>query len=113
MPDSAAKFVCLRRNLNPSLQHIPQDLSTAECLPVDPHDLPLQKARFHVLGKVDNIDPIEVFPVIHNAGIQFGTSRFRAQPFMRPAMNEKAQAAFDVAAAEAVKQTDRELAKLR
>lgn len=45
--------------------------------------------------------------------IEFGTSRFRAQPFMRPAMNEKAQAAFDVAAAEAVKQTDRELAKLR
>ena len=45
--------------------------------------------------------------------LEFGTSRSRAQPFMRPAMDDKAQAAFDAAAAAAIKETDRELAKLR
>lgn len=45
--------------------------------------------------------------------VEFGTSRTQAKPFMRPAMNDKAQAAFDAAAADAIKQTDRELAKLR
>lgn len=44
--------------------------------------------------------------------LEFGTSRFPATPFMRPAMNDRAQAAFEAAAAEAQKQTDRELAKL-
>lgn len=45
--------------------------------------------------------------------IELGTSQAAAQPFMRPAMNDKAQAAFDAIAADALKQTDRELAKLR
>lgn len=44
--------------------------------------------------------------------VEFGTSRTQARPFMRPAMSEKAGAAFEALAADMVKQTDRELAKL-
>ena len=44
--------------------------------------------------------------------LEFGTSTMRAQPFMRPAMTEKAQAAYDAIATDAIKQVDRELAKL-
>lgn len=45
--------------------------------------------------------------------LEFGTSKMAAQPFMRPAAAEKAQAAYDAIAADAIKQVDKELAKLR
>lgn len=40
--------------------------------------------------------------------LEFGTSKMKAQPVMRPAMNEKAQQAFDASAAE----MERQLQKL-
>lgn len=45
--------------------------------------------------------------------IELGTSEARAQPFLTPAGVEKAQAAYDAIAADAIKQVDKELAKLR
>lgn len=45
--------------------------------------------------------------------VELGTSEARAQPFLTPAGSEKAQAAYDAIAADAIKQVDKELAKLR
>ena len=45
--------------------------------------------------------------------LEFGWSQGRAQPFMRPAMVEKAQAAYNAIAADAIVQVDKELAKLK
>jgi len=44
--------------------------------------------------------------------VEFGTSETRAKPFMTPAMIEKAQAAYDAIATDAIKQLDKELSKL-
>ena len=45
--------------------------------------------------------------------VEFGTSKTRAQPFMRSAMASSAGKAFDAAAAAMEKEVDKELAKLR
>ena len=45
--------------------------------------------------------------------VELGTSQARAQPFLTPAGVEKAQAAYDAIATDAIKQVDREIAKLR
>lgn len=44
--------------------------------------------------------------------VELGTSQVRAQPFLTPAGVEKAQAAYDAIAADAIKQLDKELSKL-
>jgi HK97 gp10 family phage protein len=44
--------------------------------------------------------------------VEFGTSEMAAQPFLRPAGAEKAQAAFDVTAAAMQTELDKELAKV-
>lgn len=44
--------------------------------------------------------------------VEFGTSETRAKPFMRPAMEAKAQAAYDATAADMTKQLDKEISKL-
>lgn len=44
--------------------------------------------------------------------VELGTSEARAQPFLTPAGVEKAQAAYDAIAADAIKQVDKELSKL-
>lgn len=44
--------------------------------------------------------------------VELGTSQARAQPFLTPAGVEKAQAAYDAIAADAIKQLDKELSKL-
>lgn len=44
--------------------------------------------------------------------VELGTSEARAQPFLTPAGAEKAQAAYDAIAADAIKQFDKELSKL-
>lgn len=45
--------------------------------------------------------------------IEIGTSEARAQPFLRPAMNDSASAVFAATATDLQKQLDKELAKLR
>lgn len=45
--------------------------------------------------------------------LEFGTSKMKAKPFMRPAMNENDGAAFNAIAADMPKQIDKELAKLK
>lgn len=45
--------------------------------------------------------------------IEFGTSEAKAQPFMRPAMNSSADAAFAATVSAMQAETDKELAKLR
>lgn len=44
--------------------------------------------------------------------VELGTSQARAQPFLTPAGVEKAQAAYDAIAADAIKQVDKELSRL-
>jgi len=44
--------------------------------------------------------------------VELGTSEARAQPFLTPAGAEKAQAAYDAIATDAIKQFDKELSKL-
>lgn len=44
--------------------------------------------------------------------VEFGTSRSRAQPFMRPAMNSAANGAFNAAATAMVTELDKELSRL-
>lgn len=44
--------------------------------------------------------------------VELGTSEARAQPFLTPAGAEKAQAAYDAIATDAIKQIDKELSKL-
>lgn len=45
--------------------------------------------------------------------LEFGTSKMRAKPFMRPAMTEQSGAAFEAVAADLPGQLDKELAKLK
>lgn len=45
--------------------------------------------------------------------LEFGTSKMHARPFMRPAMDEGAGAAFEAIAADMPAQIDKELAKLK
>jgi HK97 gp10 family phage protein len=45
--------------------------------------------------------------------VELGTSQSRAQPFLTPAGVEKSQAAYNAIATDAIKQVDKELAKLR
>lgn len=44
---------------------------------------------------------------------EFGTSNEPARPFMRPAMNENGDAAFQAVASDMTAQVDKELAKLK
>lgn len=48
----------------------------------------------------------------HFRYIEFGTSKARAQPFLRPAMNSAANGAFNTTAAAMVVELDKELAKI-
>lgn len=52
------------------------------------------------------------FSVAHWRFLEFGTSEMAAQPFMRPAANEKAGAAFDATVTAMQTELDKELAKI-
>jgi HK97 gp10 family phage protein len=45
--------------------------------------------------------------------LEFGTSKMHARPFMRPAMNESAGAAFHAVGTDMAAQIDKEIAKLK
>lgn len=62
--------------------------------------------------KGDRLDGLPGGNTTHWRWVEFGTSQVPARPFMRPAMNEKANAALSAVAADLPKQLDKELAKL-
>jgi HK97 gp10 family phage protein len=65
-------------------------------------------ARF-VKGKADGLPGGDT---THWRFVEFGTSKMQAEPFMRPAMEQGASAAFSAILADMPKQIDKELAKL-
>ncbi len=62
--------------------------------------------------KGDGLDGLPGGNTTHWRWIEFGTSQVPARPFMRTAMNEKANAALSAVATDLPKQLDKELAKM-